>query len=264
MTRHRRKKPPARLLKSIYIWHRYIGLAAALFVILLSLTGLVLNHTEALSLDSRHVSTAYLLDWYGVRAPREMASFVTGPATITAVGKDVYWNIARIPQAATPLVGAVEFAGLVVVGIEGQLLLFTPEGELVERLDGAAGVPAGMQALGLTPDDALAIHAAHGYYRTDENFLEWHESENLDARWASASAPAPALKSALQQVWRGTGLTLERVLLDIHSGRILGGWGVYLMDAAALLFLLLAFTGVWLWTRRRASARAHRRSQRPG
>ena len=263
MTRHKRKKAPARLLKSIYIWHRYLGLAAAVFVILLSLTGLVLNHTEELSLDSRHVGSALLLDWYGVRAPEEITGFTTGPASVTAVDSYIYWNLTRIPQAATPLIGAVEFADLVVIGIEGQLLLFTPEGELVERLDGSAGVPAGMQALGLTPDGALAIQAAHGYYRTDESFLEWHETGNLDARWATASAPPLALQSALQQVWRGTGLTLERVLLDIHSGRILGGWGVYLVDAAAILFLLLALSGVWLWSRRRASARAHRRSRHP-
>jgi uncharacterized iron-regulated membrane protein len=31
------------------------------------------------------------------------------------------------------------------------------------------------------------------------------------------------------------------------------------MDAAAILFLLLSASGVWLWARRRASARAHQR-----
>jgi uncharacterized iron-regulated membrane protein len=63
----------------------------------------------------------------------------------------------------------------------------------------------------------------------------------------------------LRSAWRGTGLSLERVLLDLHSGRILGEAGVWLVDAAALLFLLLAGSGVWLWGRRRASARVHER-----
>ena len=31
------------------------------------------------------------------------------------------------------------------------------------------------------------------------------------------------------------------------------------MDSVAVVFLLLAFSGVWLWGRRRASARAHQR-----
>ena len=258
MTRHKHKKTPAKLLRSLYLWHRYIGLAAALFVILLTVTGLVLNHTEDLSLDSRHVSSDLLLDWYGITAPDDLYGYRVGATHITAIGSHLYWNTTRLPQASAPLVGAVEFAGLVVIAIEGELLLFTPEGELVERLAGAAGVPAGMQALGLTPAGVLAIHAAHGYYRTDERFLEWQETESLKADWSRPTEPSPALRAALQHSWRGTGLTLERMLLDLHSGRILGSRGIYLVDAAAVLFLLLAISGVWLWGKRRATAMSHR------
>ena len=260
MTRHPRKKSPAKLLRSLYIWHRYIGLGAAALVIVLSVTGLALNHTEQLGLDSTHVRSNLLLDWYGVHAPKHMSSYSAGPHTITAAGQHVYWNSTELPGVQTPLIGAIDYAGLVVVAVPGKLLLFTHGGELIEQLDGAAGVPAGMQAIGLTPDDGLAIHAAHGYYRTNADFLEWHETDSLEASWASAGQPSQQLARAVQAAYRGTGLSLERVMLDIHSGRILGNWGVYLVDAAAVLFLLLALSGVWLWTRRRRSAREHQRA----
>lgn len=259
MTRHH-KKPRAKLLRSLYIWHRYIGLAAAVFVIMLSITGLALNHTEALDLDSTHVESELLLDWYGVHAPQHVTSYRAGTHTITAAGNQVYWNSMRLPGLQGPLVGAIAYYDLIIVAVPGKLLLFTSGGELIEQLDGAAGVPAGMQALGITPDNGLAIHAAHGYYRTNADFLEWQETDTLDASWASPSAPSDELLKALQTAYRGTGLSLERVLLDIHSGRILGRMGVYLVDAAAVLFLLLALSGVWLWTRRRSSARAHQRA----
>ena len=58
------------------------------------------------------------------------------------------------------------------------------------------------------------------------------------------------------------GLPLERVLLDLHSGRIFGEAGVWLVDAAALLFLLLAGSGLWLWGRRHASGRARERDSK--
>jgi uncharacterized iron-regulated membrane protein len=105
----------------------------------------------------------------------------------------------------------------------------------------------------------LAIHAAHGYYRTGSDFTAWHETDELDATWARAITPPRELVKMLQDEYRGSGLSLERVTLDIHSGRILGEWGVYLMDGAAIVFILLAASGIWLWGKRRASARAHRR-----
>jgi hypothetical protein len=265
VTRHPKHKSRAKLLRSLYIWHRYLGLAAAAFVIILTLTGLALNHTEELGLARSHVQSNLLLDWYGVHAPVRMTGFQAGPHHITAVGGHVYWNDVRLEQVAPPLIGALEFADLIVVGIEGQLLLFTPQGDLIERLDGATGVPAGMQALGIATDGKLAIRAAHGDYRTDDSFLEWQETDSgSDVAWIEPETIPPELREAIRIAYRGNDLPLERVLLDLHSGRILGTWGIYLMDAAAILFLILAGSGIWLWGRRRASARAHQRRTRQG
>jgi hypothetical protein len=262
MTRHH-KKPRAKLLRSLYIWHRYIGLATALFIIILSFTGLALNHTEEIGLDSTYVSSTALLDWYGVREPASLNSYQAGAHTITEAGERVYWNTRLLGDVSAPLIGAVEYADLVIIAVEGRLLLFTPAGELIEQLGGAAGVPAGMQAVGTTSTGMLIIHAAHGYYQTNPDFLEWHEGDNPpETVWASATEPPETLALALLSAYRGSGLSLERVLLDIHSGRILGNWGVYLMDAAAVLFLLLAISGLWLWGKRRSTAREHQRRTR--
>ena len=231
-----------------------------MFVIILSVTGLALNHTEQLNLDSTHMQSDLLLDWYGVRAPKSMTSYRAGAQTITAAGSRIYWNTVELPGIQAPLVGAIAYAGLVIVAVPGKLLLFTTGGDLVEQLDGAAGVPAGMQAIGITPDNRLAIHAAHGYYSTSADFLDWQETDSLDASWASAVQPSQDLARGVQAAYRGTGLSLERVMLDIHSGRILGNRGVYLVDAAAVLFLLLALSGVWLWAKRRRSVQSHQRT----
>jgi uncharacterized iron-regulated membrane protein len=104
----------------------------------------------------------------------------------------------------------------------------------------------------------LAVKTAHGIYLTDDSMLEWRLAAKPDVEWSEATPVTPGLYEALQAAYRGTGLPVERVLLDLHSGRILGRAGVYLVDAAAILFLLLAISGVWLWTRRRASVKAHR------
>ena len=43
------------------------------------------------------------------------------------------------------------------------------------------------------------------------------------------------------------GLTLERVVLDIHSGRFFGKFGVYVVDFFSVLFLMLSITGLWIF-----------------
>ncbi|MDX1696691.1 MAG: hypothetical protein R3308_00300, partial [Thiohalobacterales bacterium] len=89
MTRRHKNKTAARRLRSLYLWHRWIGLTAAAFVIVLALTGLVLNHTTELALDSRHVQSTALLDWYGITAPDDIAVFRAGPVTIASIGRQI-------------------------------------------------------------------------------------------------------------------------------------------------------------------------------
>jgi hypothetical protein len=254
----RRNKSRIKLLRSLYVWHRYMGLAASLFVILLTITGLALNHTEELGLDSRSVRSDVLLDWYGIDAPDIKKSYRAGAHRITEVGENIYLDTEKIAGLTTPLIGAVEFSNFIIVGVEDRLLLFTAEGELVEQLGDAAGVPSGMQAIGLTADGNLAARSAEGYFFVNTDFIEWHKTDSLAATWAHSEAPSLQLEQSLKASWRGSGLSLERVMLDLHSGRILGSRGVYLVDAAAVLFLMLAVTGVLLWGKRRATARRHR------
>ena len=259
MTRHNKHR--AKRLRSLHLWHRYMGLSASLFVILLTVTGLALNHTDELELDSSSVQSGILLDWYGIHAPDIDKSFQAGTHRVTAVGEYIYWDTEKIPGLKAPLIGVIEYADLIVIAVEERLLLFTRAGELIEQLGRAAGVPSGMRAVGLA-DGNLVIRTVQGYYRTTADFLEWHKDDSLAATWAEGEEPSLQLRQALQASWRGTGLPLERVMLDLHSGRIFGRYGVYLVDAAAVLFLVLAVSGVWLWSRRRASTRQHRRKIR--
>jgi hypothetical protein len=160
---------------------------------------------------------------------------------------------------SAPLVGLLVYRDLVVVAADGVLSLYTTEGELIEKLDKVAGVPAGILGVGVTTHDQLAVKTAQGVYLTGEGMLEWNRAGNTEVLWSVSSPLSPGHKETLEKAYRGVGLPLERVMLDLHSGRILGRAGVYLVDAAAILFLLLAMSGIWLWSRRRASARAHRR-----
>ena len=97
----------------------------------------------------------------------------------------------------------------------------------------------------------IVVAAAHGYYVADEALVSWRERDAVQAHWATQENTPPALHARLVSAYRGKGLSMERVLLDLHSGRILGSRGELFMDGIAILFLLLASTGIWLWAKRK-------------
>lgn len=235
---------------SVFLWHRYMGLTAAAFVVILALTGLLLNHTETLNLDSRTVKSNILLDWYGIAAPENPLGFAVDDHWVSQLGQQLYFDDREIPDITGKLIGAVKVNDTIVIALQGQLLLTSSSGQLIERIGNVDGVPAGMQTIGVDGNDRLLVLTAQGIYQTDSDFLEWQEIATPVITWTRPTDIPATLYQKLVVLYRGTGLSVERVILDIHSGRILGRWGTYLMDAAAILFILLAAAGVWIWAKR--------------
>ena len=56
-----------RLVNWLWRWHRRLGLAAALFVLLLAGSGILLNHTADLGLERRFIDWPLLHRLYGER-----------------------------------------------------------------------------------------------------------------------------------------------------------------------------------------------------
>ncbi|MGD8976002.1 MAG: PepSY domain-containing protein, partial [Gammaproteobacteria bacterium] len=251
---------PAKRLRrrsALATWHRRLGLTAALFVLMLSITGLALNHTDSLGLDDRFVGADWLLRWYGIDAPGHGESFRLDRSDVTRLGDRLYLDARVIEHDVGALTGAVSTEGLIIVAVDGDLLVLTAAGDRVERLGREDGIPAGIRAVGMDADGRVIVRTAAGTYRADSQLLAWAPSGggSSDLRWPEPASPDPALLATLRSDYLSNILTLERVLLDLHSGRIFGRYGPWLMDAAAVLLLVLAVTGVWLWSGLRPNGR---------
>lgn len=247
MTRHKRHRIK---LRSMYQWHRYTGVTIALFVILLSVTGIMLNHTMQLELDKQYVKTDWLLDWYGITAPEQTNSYRAGQHWISQWQDRLLLEQHDLGSYPGKLLGMVHYQDMLVVALEGSVLLFTTQGELIETLRGAQGVPAGMWAIGLNSKYRVVVKSAHGTYIADKQLLQWHDSDDDSAHWSGPTTLPDDVYQHMLALYRGKGLSLERVVLDLHSGRLLGRGGIYFTDIVAVLLSFLAASGLWIWSMR--------------
>jgi len=252
MPHHRHKKRYFNL-RSLYLWHRYMGVSAAVFVLLIAATGLLLNHTSDFGFGKQHVRAGWILDWYGIRAPEHLLSFAADKHYITLMGEDLYLDQEEIRAHARQLVGASFSGDMLVIAVNDSILLLTPDGEQVDYLGGNDGVPSGIQQIGLDATDSIIVRTDDERYRPDADFLRWQRLDKHAStiRWASPVQISPAFKAALQHHFRGEVLPVERVLLDMHSGRIFGRFGVWLFDAIAIILILLALSGTSIWFKRK-------------
>lgn len=245
--------------------HRWLGVVLVLFVLLLGLSGIALNHASDWGLDRRHLDWPWLLDAYGIQAPAPTASFADGGLRATLLGERLFLDDREIAQDVAGLAGIATLDPLVVVGTHETLYVLTIAGELVEAIDAATGMPGPIDRVGRDGGSAV-VESGGKLYRSDPDVTHFEQSEGRQPaglQWSAATPPAAAELEVLQTLYRGRGLTVERVLADVHSGRIFATAGTLVMDAVAVFMIVLSLSGFVLWLQHsRREAELERRSGR--
>ncbi|MBT5903165.1 MAG: hypothetical protein HOH58_13755 [Opitutaceae bacterium] len=225
-------------------WHQRLGIGFSAVIVMIVLTGIALNHTGGLRLDDRRITTPWILDWYGMQPAGEPIAY-QAEGWALQWDERITWNGDLVTSAQEPLVGAVALGSTRVLASSSELFLLAADGNLIEHMDSASLPPGEILEIGKLQDDVYLI-TSEGRFRSEDEISAWDRYQLAGDFQLSVAVPAPVeQREAALQAFRGEGITLYRVLLDLHSGRLFGTMGVWIVDAAALAMLFLTMTGVW-------------------
>ncbi|MDO8329228.1 MAG: PepSY domain-containing protein [Fluviicoccus sp.] len=218
-------------------WHRRIGVVLGLYLLWMAGSGILLNHAGGLGLDKQFLEGRFWLNRYGVSAPLELRvgehDFLLSAHGLMS-GNDFLGECALF-------LGVMPTADSQVLACDNRILLLTTQGELIEQIDAGRGLPGPFNAMaGLEQRVFLRQSATSAVLELDTLAGSLKPVPDIivpDALWSQPVA-APA------------GLTGERLLQDLHSGRLFGRYGPWVVDALGLSVIMLAISG-WALARKR-------------
>ena len=241
-----RKHPSFRvkLLRQLRPWHRRIGIFSTLLVMFIAISGVLINHSNHLALDTAQVKQSWLLDYYGIKAPTEISIYQQSPHKLVSAGNQVWLDEQLILEANSLVLAVTAYNNMLVAVDASHLYLMSAQGDLLETQDSATGLPPHIQSLGL--QQHLWLKTQSGLFVADSDLIDWSETQPLAAiPWVKALDNANNAEVA-EQI-RSSRLHWERVLLDLHSGRFFGSFGPWLMDLVALSLIIMSLTGCYIW-----------------
>jgi hypothetical protein len=233
-----------RLARTLRRWHARIGFAALIFFVLIAATGVALNHGAVLGLDSRYVHAEWIARWYGIRQEQPQQAYRTANHLLVAANGRWLLDGSSTGEKMPHPLGLVEIGELLVVGGESSLHVYRADGALVERLDGYAlpGVP--LKAIG-AGDGELVVQTPGGPFRSAD-VLSWRPGAPKVVAWSMPThLPASDREAYARRL--APGIPLQRILLDLHSGRFLGSLGPLFFDLVAIFLTILALSGAWMF-----------------
>lgn len=231
--------------RTLMAWHRWLGFLATLFLIVLSLTGLALNHTELLHLDKITLRNDFILKRYGMAGGSEIISYRIGNGdTLSYLDGQLFFNQSPL-QASEPLVGIYQGDAFTIAASSDTLHYLTPEGASIESIDTNLLPFDTIRAIGASTEGASIIAAANGHWLANADWLEFtsftapYQVTPLETTELSTES-----RAAILTAFQGEGISLYRALLDLHSGRLFGWGGRTVMDLTAIAILLLISSGI--------------------
>ena len=228
-------------------WHRRVGLFMVVILFIVMATGFMMNHTDHLQLSDIKLTSPGLLKWYGLEQEESVKGFlVKEDIWFAAFDEQLYFNQQAIADCSGELLAALDFQALLLALCNNGLYLLTDEGLLLETITPDQGLPMNASSIGLA-GNKLVVQASDSITGFDLDTLNTLPTAGEKIVWAKAETLPREITDSLNSAH----ITLEKLVQDIHSGRILGGLGIWLVDLSALLLLILTITGLWSWLRHR-------------
>jgi len=156
--------------------HRSFGAFAVIFVLLMVISGLALNHSNGLGLDHRKVSQSFLLGWYGLGKPSSIQSYAVGSDWLSFAGSQLYLNDRSVATIQGGI-GAVSNGKLYIAAGGDELLLLDQDGNLVERVPWASMSTSPIVAIGLQPNMLVSVRTMGQVWLADADLLNWQQAK---------------------------------------------------------------------------------------
>ncbi|RTL50415.1 MAG: hypothetical protein EKK46_13575 [Rhodocyclaceae bacterium] len=242
----RRPSPLARFLRH---WHTRLGIGAAVFLLLLALTGLVLNHGDTLGLDQTEISTPWLMNWYGLKTVIPENGFRSNGEVLVAQGDNWALNGKRLKQGHGDPVGFAVTAGQHWVATASELLLYQADGRLIDRVDAALLPTTPLRHIGIWKEQ-LVLDSAGGFFSSEDG-ISWQPlPKQAKVAWIRPDSLTDTERQQAMPLFKPR-LPVLRIVADLHSGRVFGSYGPLATDTLAILLIFFAISGSWLHLRKK-------------
>ena len=228
-----------------------MGVFATLFLIVLAVTGIVLNHTEFFRLDHIKLQHPLILKRYGMMSLEEIRSYqIHETEQLVHFGDTLYYNEQMIAKADDPL-AILDGSMLTAIVTKHSIVQVTRSGELIEKMNTDQLPFTEIIFAGWSKEHNPVLRTDEGDFVADADWIDLIPYKgNLLIEPLSELDLSTAEKVAFSKRFQGDGISLYRVILDLHSGRLFGIGGRTMMDLSALAIILLILSGIGGWVRK--------------
>ena len=223
-------------------FHRWLGVFASLWLLLLATTGLLLQHSEQWGLNKKFISHSFILKAYGIGA--QFKAFEQNKHRLVQIDGQLIEDSIVTIKLSENINSAIYHQSHWIVTTNSQILWLDATGQIIQSMDELDGLPLPIDNIGIS-NNSLYILSNKKVY--DINSLKISNQSHDSIKWVQALTN-PQLKEESIQLTSSNYLSYEQLLFDLHAGITAPS---LLNDMAAIALIILSLSGIYLFFRKK-------------
>lgn len=257
---YNQRQQSRRTARLFHQWHRRTGISAALFIVWIVASGWLLNHTDSLGMAKTELRNKTLAHWYGLEVNTPSSIFAAGQHWITNSNTDtLILDGQLLENIKLTAIGFTASKNMLAIASPDTLALLTDEGDIIDTLDSTSLPVTPLTRLG-SGCNGIAIGDNRQVFASNDG-IDWQPC-NSAVIWSNQQAIDNTQRESVEQ-WLVPPVSLEKLVLDLHSGRFFGQYGPYVVDIIAAALMFLALSGLWMFFRSNHLQKQRQKAHKP-
>lgn len=232
-------------------WHKRAGLFAFVFMGWLGFSGILLNQSVSLGLDASRVDWSWLLGMYGLHAEAPKSGYFAGSHWLVPTLEKTVVDGKPLEQTIPMplgLVAADQFGEeLLYAAAADRIVIMSAAGELIEQISDFNLPLAPIRRIGTVTGSENALVAIQDLdvFVTADGIVWEPLPVGAEVSWSQAALLPDEVRAAVLP-HSNPSIAWEQVLIDLHSGRLFGRVGPWVINAVGLAAIILSVSGIWM------------------
>ena len=229
--------------------HKYLGFAFSIFILHLTVTGILLTYPETFNVEETYISNFFILKKYNMDTYKEVYGVSNIEDEVVIIKNNIYLNNKFIDKFNNEIINLLyqkkeERIIVLSKSVIGIYFLESIDGEFeinnIINLENTKKI----KQLGLNlSDDIVFLNNDKEYYNLDNNnLLKLVNEKDKNIKWSNISTIDKKLAKSYLNIHQGKGVSLTRILTELHNGKFFGSIFTLILffSSLSLIFLTLS------------------------
>ena len=229
--------------------HKYLGFAFSLFILHLTVTGILLIYPKTFHIEDTYISNFFILKKYNMDTYREVYGLKDIEDEIVIIKNNIYFNSKFIDKFKDDIVNILyqKKKKKIIILSKSTIGIY-----FFENIDGELEIndiissenTKNIKYLGHNlSDDIVFLKNDNEYYNFDDNYLlRLANVEDKNINWSNISKIDKKMAKYYLNIHQGKGVSLTRILTELHNGKFFGSIFTLILffSSLSLIFLTLS------------------------